>query len=267
MSWIKIDDQFADHPKVLQAGPLASWLYVCGLTYSGRYLTDGWVPTAQVRKLADVDDALGLAARLVAVGLWEPVDGGYQIHDYHDYNPTADKVKADRASAAKRQAEWRDSHRDEGGQYQADDAQRNGASNAVSNDVTDDEVTTAPSPSPSPSPFPVRIPSPVPVAAAAAREGGYAKVLSDHGIILNGQVQADQWRDVAEEAGPELFQKAVTEAARASPRLPTVKYVAAIVKRCLAEGTQPGDRRASGGLADFDAMIAQFTDGGSNGQH
>ena len=46
MSWIKIDDQFADHPKVLQAGPLASWLYVCGLTYSGRYLTDGWVPSA-----------------------------------------------------------------------------------------------------------------------------------------------------------------------------------------------------------------------------
>ena len=57
MSWIKIDDQFADHPKVLQAGPLASWMYVCGLTYAGRYLTDGFIPAGQVRKLADVDNA------------------------------------------------------------------------------------------------------------------------------------------------------------------------------------------------------------------
>ena len=150
MSWIKIDDQFADHPKVLQAGPLASWLYVCGLTYAGRYLTDGWIPAAQVRKLADVDDAMALAARLVSVGLWEPVEGGYLIHDYHDYNPTADKVRADRAAAAKRQADWRDGHRDKAGQYQASDAPRNAASNAVTNG----EVTTAPSPSPVPVPAP-----------------------------------------------------------------------------------------------------------------
>ena len=254
MAWIKIDDQFADHPKVLMAGPLASWLYVCGLTYSGRYLTDGWIPTAQVRKLADVDDALGLAARLVAVGLWEPVDGGYQIHDYHDYNPTADKVKADRASAAKRQAEWRDSHRDEGGQYQADDAQRNGASNAVSNDVTDDEVTTAPSPSPSPSP------SPVPAAAAARAREGYGPILAERGILINGSVQADMWRELYKEAGPDLFVACLDEAVRSSPRLPTVNYVSAIVKRCQQEGTMPrsrgGGSRASP-LAGIDAAIDQ----------
>ena len=81
MSWVKIDDQFADHPKVIQAGPLAAWLYVCGLTYCGRYLTDGWIPGGQLRKLADVEDALALAGRLVSVGLWEEVEDGYRITD------------------------------------------------------------------------------------------------------------------------------------------------------------------------------------------
>ncbi len=41
MSWIKIDDQFSDHPKIIEAGPLAGWLYVSSLCYCGRYLTDG----------------------------------------------------------------------------------------------------------------------------------------------------------------------------------------------------------------------------------
>ncbi len=94
MTWVKLDDQFADHPKVLMAGPLASWLYVCGLTYCSRLLTDGFIPTAQVRRLADVDNAQELANKLVEVGLWDIVDNGFQIHDYLQYNPTAESIKS-----------------------------------------------------------------------------------------------------------------------------------------------------------------------------
>jgi 5-methylcytosine-specific restriction endonuclease McrA len=79
MTWVRLDDQFTDHPKIVQAGPLAGWLFVCGLGYAARYLTDGSIPAAQVRRLADVEDAEPLAARLVAAGLWEPVEGGYQV--------------------------------------------------------------------------------------------------------------------------------------------------------------------------------------------
>ena len=82
MAWIKIDDQFRDHPKVLAAGPLACWLYVCGLTFAGQYLTDGHIPTTMLRKLADVDNAKELADRLVSVGLWEEIEGGYRILDW-----------------------------------------------------------------------------------------------------------------------------------------------------------------------------------------
>ena len=56
MSWVKIDDHFSDHPKVVQAGPEAAWLYICGLCYCAKYLTDGFIPKRQVKRLADVDD-------------------------------------------------------------------------------------------------------------------------------------------------------------------------------------------------------------------
>lgn len=150
MSWIKIDDQFADHPKVVEAGPLAAWLYVCGLTYCGRYLTDGWIPDGQVRKLADVDKATDLADRLVDVGLWDRVDDGYVVHDYLDYNPSGAKVKAEREANARRQAEWRERNRDDNGQFGDGNDDPTNDSNGVSNSA----VTTAPSPSPSPSPSP-----------------------------------------------------------------------------------------------------------------
>ena len=149
MSWLKIDDQFPDHPKVVEAGPLASWLHVCGMAYCARYLTDGFIPGGQIRKLADVDNASDLAAKLVQAGLWETVDGGFVVHDYLDYNPSAEEVKAKRRAGAKRQEEWRNKQRAENGHY---------VSNAVTDTLQTLPVTPIPSPSPSPSPSPIPFP-------------------------------------------------------------------------------------------------------------
>lgn len=105
MPWIRLDDQFPDHPKVVEAGPLASWLYVCGIGYCNRLLTDGFIPSGQVRKLADVDNAGDLAQRLVAVGLWDETEGGYLVHDYLDYQPSREKaleLREKRAEAGSR---------------------------------------------------------------------------------------------------------------------------------------------------------------------
>jgi hypothetical protein len=102
MPWVRLDDGFADHPKIMAAGPMASWLYVCGLTYAARMLTDGFIPASQVRKLADLDNTLALTERLAEVGLWKPVDGGFLINDYLEYNPSADKVRAERKAAQER---------------------------------------------------------------------------------------------------------------------------------------------------------------------
>jgi len=45
---------------------------------------------------------------LVDAGLWEPVRGGWRIHDFLDYNPSHAKLVADRERARVRQEEWRE---------------------------------------------------------------------------------------------------------------------------------------------------------------
>lgn len=138
--WAKVDDAFPDHPKVVAAGPLAGWLFVTGLCYCGKYLTDGFIPAAQVKRLADVDDPDGLAQRLVEVGLWEPVDGGFRVHDYLDWNPSAAKVKVEREANARRQAEWRERNRGDDGRFES-----NGVTNGVTDGVTNGVTNTTPS--------------------------------------------------------------------------------------------------------------------------
>ncbi len=103
MAWVKIDDQFTDHPKVLEVGPLAECLFVRGLCYAARYLTDGLVPVAHLRRMADFD-AITEAGKLVAAGLWEDAEGGYQIHDYLDYQPSREdalSIREKRAEAGR----------------------------------------------------------------------------------------------------------------------------------------------------------------------
>lgn len=115
MPWVRLDEQFPDHPKVVQAGPLAGWLHVCGLAYCNRLLTDGFVPAGQVPKLADFDgiwtepdgaavqiciDPFDLVKQLEAAGMWKRVTNGYLIHDYNDYQPTKATVMAERKAKA-----------------------------------------------------------------------------------------------------------------------------------------------------------------------
>lgn len=107
MTWVKLDDAMPGHPKIAAAGPQAAWLYVCALCFASQYLTDGFVPSTSVRRLADIDDPEGAAERLVAVGLFNRADGGYQIHDYLQYQPSGDKVRAERDAARERMARKR----------------------------------------------------------------------------------------------------------------------------------------------------------------
>lgn len=97
MSWAKLDDRFPDHPKVVGAGGDAAWLHVCALCYAAGQLTDGFIPESVVPRLSDRRNPMRLAAKLIAVGLWEPSEGGYQIHDYLEWNPSAEMVRQKRA--------------------------------------------------------------------------------------------------------------------------------------------------------------------------
>src|SRR5690348_10516281 len=105
MGWIKLDDGFFRNPKVLQVGRDAKVLYLAGLCYSGSSLTDGFIPTNATKVLA-ADAEIGSARKpvdeLVSAGLWDEVEGGYQVHDYLEFNQSADKVRANRDAARDR---------------------------------------------------------------------------------------------------------------------------------------------------------------------
>lgn len=102
--WTKLDDGLIDHRKVFLAaeglgrnGPaLVIGMYAIGLLWSNKQLTDGFLPLGMVKTLRHFERPITIANRLVAASLWESATDGYQIHDYHEYNPTAVDARARR---------------------------------------------------------------------------------------------------------------------------------------------------------------------------
>lgn len=116
MTWVKMDDAFADHPKVMALGRdrmagLGVW--TAAACYCARFLTDGFVPTAVAQGFGHGR----IVGKLVEVGLLDKVSGGYQLHDWLEYNPPRTKVLADRKAAKDRMHKGRSS----------DEVQANGA--------------------------------------------------------------------------------------------------------------------------------------------
>ena len=99
MTWTKLDENFPLHPKILAAGPVAELLQIHALIYCNRLGTDGLVPASAVRHLIHVPERRPVQ-KLVELGIWEVVDGGYQIHDFLDYQPSRAEVEAKRKQKA-----------------------------------------------------------------------------------------------------------------------------------------------------------------------
>lgn len=89
MTWIYLDDSFAEHPKFEAAGGDASWLWVCALGYVQRNLTGGLVPRARISKLTDRRKPLQLAERLVEARLFDRDGDDFRIHNYEKWNRSA----------------------------------------------------------------------------------------------------------------------------------------------------------------------------------
>jgi hypothetical protein len=140
MSYVRIGDDFADHPKIRKLDKTAFVVHVWALCHCGRHLTDGFVALEAlagcpwVAKRSALDRALG---HLEGAGLWEREAGGFRIHDYLEYNPDRASVLEKRRLAAERQARWRDNKEK---RKQRGDASRNAS--------TDERVTHTPTPAP-----------------------------------------------------------------------------------------------------------------------
>ena len=113
MPWFKCDVGIATHPKVLTAGPLALAVQIRAICYAAQNLTDGFIPTFAVPLLTtgmdeihlciqDTGDGVSLSESaaqidwpsfMVSHGLWHEVCGGYQIHDYLQWNPSKKEIE------------------------------------------------------------------------------------------------------------------------------------------------------------------------------
>lgn len=148
MPWVKVDDHFDEHPKMARVGPLGWAVWLAGLAYCNRNLTDGFIPFAAARSLVSWDMLLphptepdrelvytigiGSGAHghdvecsevidmLVDAGIWEHVPGGYRVHDYGDYQPSKADVMEERARSAERQQRSRMSRGKSQGKSQRD---------------------------------------------------------------------------------------------------------------------------------------------------
>lgn len=168
MAWVRLSDDFYDHPKFDKAGVLGIALFAAGLAWCNRNLSDGFIPRKKALGLLDFEDvvealveadrnavtdvtdnevlALSVARiatkRLVDSGLWHAEDGGFRVHNYLAYQASKEQVEAGRSSNAARQKAWRERRKAE--KEALEKAENNGGRNGVTNAP----VTGPPTPTP-----------------------------------------------------------------------------------------------------------------------
>lgn len=137
MTWFKVDDQLAFHPKVLEAGNTAMGLWVRAGSWCGAHLTQGELPRHMIGTFGAQHRH---AEALVRAGLWTPTDVGYQFKDWEHYQPDKGQVEDRKASNRDRQKRYRE-------------GKRHAVSNGVTDSVTNG-VSNAPPSRPDPSVVP-----------------------------------------------------------------------------------------------------------------
>lgn len=108
MTWFRVDDGFAQHPKVLgiprkdRAAAVGLWLlagvWVARNGRDGR--VPGYLPT-------EFGCPPRLAGVLVEAGLWLADGDGWVFHEWAEYQWTREKLEAERAKTAERVSRWR----------------------------------------------------------------------------------------------------------------------------------------------------------------
>lgn len=163
MGWVRVSDDYYDHHKFSGVGPLENALWLAGLAWCNRNLSDGVIPRSTVLRLVDWEGVLGVlleadpsndlsnavtngvrnsrvaatvSARLVKAGLWAETETGYEVHDYLVYQRSAHQIAEAAKANAARQKRFRD-------------ARRGHSSDVQSNGVTNGAVTPPPNPNPS----------------------------------------------------------------------------------------------------------------------
>lgn len=172
MSFAQFHDGFYRNPKVRAAGPDAAWMWAASIGYANERLTDGFIPAVALHDLVALDakPRLKLAAKLVEVGLWEPCEGGWMIHDFLNWNPSKKAVLERRAANLARVNKHRDnavSHGEGNARVMRYNERTRGISNpppnaSVPNALGDAKHLLSPAPPEAPTTEPPKAPPPNP---------------------------------------------------------------------------------------------------------
>lgn len=106
MPWGRLDDEANGNAKLLCLSDSAWRMWGCGLIYCQANLTDGFIPTfaietfgVRARNKRSVAQELCTPQVVGKAALWLATAGGYQVHDYLQWNDARSTVVAKRAIA------------------------------------------------------------------------------------------------------------------------------------------------------------------------
>jgi hypothetical protein len=144
--WAKLSDDFHSHRAIRRAGLEGAGFFALALSYSAKYLTDGFVDDEWVDDtIPSVAKRGALLKRLVELRLLNRVEGGYLIPSYLNCNPSRADAEAKRA--AQREAGRRTAERRWGDR--SSDSSRGRSTNGSTDDGLHAPSRTRPVPVPS----------------------------------------------------------------------------------------------------------------------
>lgn len=112
MGWIWLDDKFFEHPNIVDLPPAAKLLYVGGLAWCNQHHTDGHITTAALKIIAAWTGTSTKAARhLVDQGRWHKTGDGYDVHNYLEYQQSAEAAEKAREASRERQRRFKNRRR------------------------------------------------------------------------------------------------------------------------------------------------------------
>lgn len=107
MTWLKLDDGFARHRKIAPLSDRAFRLHVTVMLECASQLTDGKMPKNLIDTLPKAPRGRALKSTIIELmesGVWEDCGEEVLVHDYLDFNPSAEEAKQlkDKRAAAGR---------------------------------------------------------------------------------------------------------------------------------------------------------------------
>lgn len=116
MAFIRLSDNYVDHPKFLALSAAAFRLWHEGMAFCRKHQTDGLIPSSTLQGFryykAGLVTELATPAMAGMNPLWDRLEGaGYQVHDYLFWNLSKTEEQAEKDGATKRMRDFRNRQR------------------------------------------------------------------------------------------------------------------------------------------------------------